>query len=171
MVATERLAQLDAVQGCQSLFGSNTVPQRGLDSNDLACDTRRNMGNAVGIGFNLAGCTDDTGQTLLFSRGNSHAVLLLHLCGHLDLAFFAVYVVAFLLLLVFIMFTRLFILVAGFFLFGMFRATAFALGSAIVNAAAQGDCQDKSDDDSFLVHCTPPLSSVATADSSLTRAV
>ena len=87
---------------------------------------------------------------------------------------FVVALMAFLLslmLLTFLMFAAYFFRVAGFLMFRMPRTAAFGLDRAIVEAAAQGDCQYKSDDDCFFVHCAPPVSSVATADSSFTSAV
>jgi len=177
VVAAQRFAQFDTVQGCHDLSGGYAVPQGRLDAHDLAGDAGRYVGDPVGVGFNLAGGADGARQPLLFGRSDNHAVLLLHLGGHLYHARFVMFVMPFvalflaLVFLAFLMAGGLFRPVAGFLVFRMFRLAAFVLASAIVEAATQGYGQDKSDDDCSFIHCTPPLSSVATADSSFTSAV
>jgi len=98
------------------------------------------MGDPVGIGFHLPGDTNHTSHPLFFCRRHRHTVLLLHLGSHLDTSGLVVPFMAFFFFLMaifaFFMGAGLFILVASFFIFGMFHDTAFTLGSEIVNAAA-----------------------------------
>src|SRR6185369_7319834 len=132
------------------------------------------MGDPVGIGLHLASGTDDPCQSLFFCRSDNHAVLLLYLGGHLDIARLPVFVVTFmtfLLFFIFIMTAGFFFLVPGLLMFSMLAATTLEMGEAIDKTAPQSQCQDNSYYDCLFAHCTPPLRSDATAVSSFTRAV
>ena len=110
------------------------------------------MGNPVSVGLYLTGGADYTSQPFLFRTGNDHAVLPLDLNRHLDTA----------LALITLLSLRL---------FSLFSTAAFEVSEAIEEAAPQGNSQNKSDNDSFYVHCTPPVISVATDVSSFDKAV
>ena len=174
MIAAEGFTQFDTVQGRQGLSGGDAVTQGGPDANDLAADARRDMGNPVGIGLHLAGGADDTGQPLFFCRSNNHAVLLLHLGGHLDAACLAMLVMSFMAFLLSSLSSSWPPAFSSLWPASFFSACSppplLSLGGTIEKAATQGNGQDKSDNDCFFVHCTPPVSSVATADSSFTKA-
>src|SRR5450631_105329 len=120
------------------------------------------MGNAVGVGLHLAGCADHATQPLFFRRSDDHVVQFLHLGGHLDDA-------RLLLNLAHILPASFFFLMAGFLLFDRLSAAAFE-AEGTIEKAAQGYGQDYSDNDYILVHCIPPLRSIAAAVSSLINA-
>src|SRR5512133_4118263 len=129
MIAAQGFAKLDTVQGRQGLTSRDTISQRDPDRHDLTADAGRDMGDPVGAGLHLAGGADGAGQPLFFCGGNNDTVLLLHLGGHRNPAFFPMLVVTrmavfFSLMTVFFMVADLFLRMSDLLFFRLLAATA-----------------------------------------------